>query len=37
MGLPISLAEAGITIINPDNWVDTLIEAGVKYISIYAQ
>ena len=37
MGLPVSLAEIGITDINPDNWIDTLIDAGVKYISIYAQ
>jgi hypothetical protein len=37
MDRPMSLAEAGITDIDPDNWVDDLMEAGVQYIDIYAQ
>jgi len=33
----LSLAGIGITDINPDDWVNTLVEEGVEYIDIFAQ
>jgi hypothetical protein len=33
----LSLADIGITNIDPTRWIETLFEAGVKYVAIYAQ
>ena len=34
---PVSISQAGIEITDPSKWIDTLNDAGVMYIKIYAQ